>query len=110
MAITTFGFIDAFTGAHEVSLSSFLDAVGFDATVNWRIKPQHVVVEVLDDLGQGHESVWIISLIFRARHSDLKVGCNQCERIPALIAPRICDGWRPLQDDVFAAFLFEVVA
>src|SRR6516162_11872557 len=79
-----FGFIDAFTGANEVSLSSLLDAVDFDATANRQIKVLHVVVEVPDDLGQGHKSVRIISLVFSARHSDLKIGCDQCERIPAL--------------------------
>src|SRR6516164_7251976 len=99
------GFIGAFTGSNEVSISSLLDAPDFDATVSRQIKALHIVVEILDDVGQGHESVWVVSLVFCAGHSNLKVWRNQGERIPALIPPRICDSWGSFEDDVFAAFL-----
>jgi hypothetical protein len=67
-----------------------------------------IVVEIFDDLGQGHESAGVTPAVFGSRQPDLKIRRHEGERIPALIPPGVRNCGRSLQHNVLAPLLFKV--
>jgi hypothetical protein len=73
-------------------------------------KPLHIVVKILDNFSERHESVRVIAFVLCAGHPYLEGRRHQGERVPALIAPRMGHRRRSLQYDMFASFLSQMVA
>jgi len=86
------------------------DAPHFDPAADGELKSPRVGFEVLDDLRTRHESVRVRSRVFRTRHAHLEVGRHESERIPALIAPGVCQQRGLLEHEVCAPRAGEVIA
>src|SRR5262245_35211619 len=69
-----------------------------------------VVLEIGDDLASQHEAIRVVAVVLGAREPGLPVGCVECERVPAVIAPSLARPVRLLEDEMVAAFPGQVVA
>jgi len=58
---------------------ALLDALHFDTATDGQAISLDVVVEVLHDLAQRHETVRIVSVVFGSGHPHLEVRSHQCE-------------------------------
>jgi hypothetical protein len=70
----------------------------------------HIRIDAADKLIAGHKAVWIRAVVFTPRELKAPVWRYECERIPALAAPRIPWLAGLIEDNMLAPLLFESVA
>lgn len=69
----------------------------------------YIIFKISNDLGARKKAIRIIALIFRFGHLQGPVWRKECERIPALTAPRTARLFGLLEDNVFHLMLLKVI-